>query len=164
MTAEAETTFEKVKRIFITHLDVKELRRTPERFAILEEIYTSTGHFDVEELYIRMKAKNYRVSRATVYNSLNLLVECGLVTRHQFGKNVSQYEKAYGFRQHDHLICTECSHVVEFCDPRIFQIQDMMGKLMSFDVQHHSLILYGNCKIDTCSRKSVQDQYGEHKD
>jgi len=52
--------------------------------------------------------KNYRVSRATVYNTLDLLVECDLVSKHQFGKNLAQYEKSYGYKQHDHLICTEC--------------------------------------------------------
>jgi Fur family transcriptional regulator, ferric uptake regulator len=142
------TSFEEVKEIFSQHLEAHHLRRTPERFAILEEIYSRTDHFDAEALYIHMKNSNYRVSRATVYNTLELLVSCGLITKHQFGKNLTQYEKSYGRKQHDHLICVECGKVIEFCDPRIQQIKSMMGELLHFDVLYHDLNLYGKCQED----------------
>ena len=141
-----ETTIAEVKRRFAEHLERAKQRKTPERFAILEEIYRRTDHFDAEALYIHMKTQSYRVSRATVYNTLDLLVHCNLVTRHQFGSNLARYERAFGRRQHDHLICTQCGRVLEFCDPRIQQIKDMMGELFEFEVESHSLNLYGRCK------------------
>ena len=106
-----------------------------------------------------MREKNYRVSRATVYNTLDLLVECGLVIKQQFGENIAKYEGSMGNKQHDHLICNNCNKVLEFCDPRIQEIKNMMGELLNFEVTHHSLHLFGNPKVDanekciTCSKE-----------
>lgn len=134
--------------MFIAFLEKKQQRKTPERFAILDEIYSGTEHLDAESLFISMVNKGYRVSRATVYNTLELLVECGLVTRHQFGKNIAVYEGAFGHKQHDHMICNKCKKIFEFCDPRIQQIKDMMGELLQFEITDHSLHLYGEPKLD----------------
>ncbi len=139
---------EEVKQKFVEYLERQQQRKTPERFAILDEIYSNKEHFDVETLFEHMKNRNYRVSRATVYNTLDLLLDCGLVIKHQFGKNISRFERAYGFRQHDHLICNKCSEVLEFCDPRIQQIKTTMGELMNFQVTNHSLYLFGNPKTN----------------
>ena len=78
-------------------------RKTPERFAVLAEIYTQGGHFDVDNLLERMKAQGAKVSRATLYNTIELFIEAGLVRRHRFGEQ-SQYEPGYPARQHDHII------------------------------------------------------------
>lgn len=134
---------EKVLSIFSAYLVQNGHRKTPERFAILSEIYDYKGHFDVETLYEKMKKNNYRVSRATLYNTIELLLACNLVTKHQFGKNLAQYEKAHGSKQHDHLIFTDSNEVKEFCDPRIQQIKTTIEELFDVDIQHHSLYFYG---------------------
>jgi Fur family transcriptional regulator, ferric uptake regulator len=109
-------------------------------------VYNLNDHFDVESLFIHIKNKGYRISRATIYNTIELLLDCDLLSRHQFGQNTSRYEKSYSFRQHDHLICGDCNHVFEFCDPRIQQIQSMVGDILNFSITHHSLNLFGKCR------------------
>lgn len=152
-----EETIHLVKEIFRTYLKEKGQRQTPERFMVLEEIYSSDGHLDADEIFFNMKNSGTRVSRATVYNTLDLLIECGLVQRQQFGKNQYYYERSFAYQQHDHMICKECGVVIEFCDPRILEIQKLMEKIYDFKVEGHSLHLFGTCKdVKSCERRKKE--------
>tara|TARA_B100000579_G_scaffold96540_1_gene76480 strand:- start:1206 stop:1643 length:438 start_codon:yes stop_codon:yes gene_type:complete len=139
---EKKTILEEVKNILDKHLELKGLRKTPERYAIINEVYSFDHHFDADELYSQMIKKKYRVSRATIYNTLELLVSLELVTRHVFKDNLAKYEKSFGFMQHDHIILDN-DEIIEFCDPRIQSIKNTVEEMFDIKIKNHSLYFFG---------------------
>lgn len=126
------------------YLEAKKYRKTPERYAILDRIYSMNEHFDVDFLYDLMANSEYRVSRATVYNTIDLLLDAGLVRKHQFGFNPAQYEKSYNIVNHHHLICTKCGKVQEVKDVELGH--SLTNKKFSkFVPSYYALYVYGTC-------------------
>ncbi len=146
-----------VKQMLTEYLKKNGHRKTPERFAILDTIYSIKGHFDIETLYHYMENEgHFRVSRATLYNTIILLMDANLIIKHQFGSS-SQYERAYNNGTHHHMICTECGNVTEFQDENLKQaIVDT--KLKKFTAYHYSLYIYGICsKCTWAKRKKISN-------
>ncbi len=139
---ESKSILKEVNKILDKHLELKGLRKTPERYAIINEVYSFDHHFDADELYSQMINKKYRVSRATIYNTLELLVSLELVTRHVFKDNLAKYEKSFGFRQHDHIILDN-NDIIEFCDPRIQSIKNTLEEMFDIKIKNHSLYFFG---------------------
>ena len=112
---------------------------------MLDAVLQSQGHFDAEALYYRIKSSGVKISKATVYNTLELLQDCGLVSKYRFAENISRYEKAYGRPQHHHLICLECGDIIEFVSDRLEQIQEEVCADKGFAPQSSSLQIFGTC-------------------
>jgi Fur family ferric uptake transcriptional regulator len=140
-----------VRQKLTDYLTVNKCRKTPERYAILDHIYTEYGLFNMDMLYEAMNKQNFRVSRATLYNTMQLLLACDLVLKHQFGQNISFYERAYNNEFHHHLICTGCHKVWEYKDAELNTIIQNK-KTKQFTPTNYNLYLYGLC--NKCLRKA----------
>ncbi len=142
-----------VRNRFLGFLKDRGQRRTPERLAVLDALYATSDHVDADTLYMRLKTEGAQVSRATVYNTLDLLIESDLAVRHQFGQQQAKFERAYAYWQHDHLICLDCGEILEFCDPRLQSIQETVADIYGFDVSRHALTVYGHCRREACPNR-----------
>ena len=154
---ESQNVKDTVRQIFTEYLNANGHRKTPERYAILDTIYSIDGHFDIDTLYSLMAdQENFRVSRATLYNTIILLINARLVIKHQFG-NSSQYEKSYNRDTHHHQICTQCGKVTEFQNEEL-QHAIENTKLSRFNLTHYSLYMYGLCsKCDRANKRKKKN-------
>lgn len=133
-----------VRQKLAQFLENRKMRKTFERFTILDKIYSSSAHVDVVALHDAMLADGYRVSIATVYNTLNLLIEAGLVRRIILGDGVARYERITATNNHHHLICTRCGKVKEM--KAVELVGDLLSrKPRSFEPIYYTLYIYGLC-------------------
>jgi Fur family ferric uptake transcriptional regulator len=142
---------EAAHEILATYLKDNGQRATPERVKILDEVMKGSGHFDADELYAKLRSRNINVSRGTVYNTLDILVKCGLISKYRFGENHSKYEKAFGRPRHDHLICLSCGDIIEFVNEKITKLQEEVCREKNFKPQNSTFQVFGICS--KCQRK-----------
>lgn len=121
------------------------MRYTPERETIIREIFSRHDHFDVDDLYLRMRRQGVRVSKASIYRTLPLLIEAGLITEVFYEDGHMHYEHTFGHEHHCHLRCTECRRVIEFSDPSLDRIEDKLVREYDFEISGHRLEVFGLC-------------------
>jgi Fur family ferric uptake transcriptional regulator len=137
---------------FREFLDLKRLKVTGERMKIVEHVFERHNHFEADHLLQSMRDRGHRVSRPTVYRTLSLLVEAGLLRELRFGRR-SAYEHNYGYPQHEHLYCDSCGSVTEFVSDQINQLQDAICQQNGFQASHRQFIIYGICSA--CRQKKT---------
>ena len=137
---------EKAAEIFRIFLKQGKNRITPERFEVLDATLEYDGHFGADELFIQLKNLKSKVSRATVYNTLELLAQCDLLSKRNFGDNLTRYESNFKKLTHDHLICVDCGKIVEFSEPRLGNIPLEISERLGFDFDSYSFNIFARCK------------------
>lgn len=133
---------EKFKEFLLT----RGLKLTKERKEILDEILSLQKHFDPEELFIRLRAKGSKVSRASIYRTIPLLIESGLIEEVEKIDRHAHYEKVSSDKHHDHMICLKCGKIIEFYSPTLEMLQNEICEKENFRCIKHSLEIHGYCK------------------
>lgn len=135
----------KPQEVFADFLAAQNLKMTPQRQAILSTILKAKGHLSSEELYGQVKKKDKSIGQATIYRTLKLLQDSGLVEPLDFADGVTRYELSYGKEHHDHLICENCGANMEILDEVIEKRQEELAEKYGFSLLRHKMYLYGIC-------------------
>ncbi|MBI3271728.1 MAG: transcriptional repressor [Planctomycetes bacterium] len=131
---------------FLRFLESRKLKVTGPRLAIAREIFGRKKHFTPDDLVDRVRLRDGRIGRVTVYRTLALLAESGLLGRLDVGRGRSLYEPLSGVPHHDHLVCVQCGGIAEFQNHEIERLQDNVARSRGFTITAHALKLYGYCK------------------
>ncbi len=140
------------QEVFAEYLAEKNLKMTPQRQTILDTLLRKGGHLSSEELYAKVKKIDKSIGQATIYRTLKLLNESGLVEPLDFADGVTRYEPSYGKEHHDHLICEKCGANLEILDELIETRQEELAKQYGFTLLRHKMYLYGICS--KCQEKN----------
>ncbi|MGB7063441.1 MAG: Fur family transcriptional regulator [Candidatus Zixiibacteriota bacterium] len=141
-------------QIFAEYLNSKDLKLTKEREAVLREIFLHPGHLEAEELAQNLRKKRKRASRATIYRTLDLLVESGIVRKVDLGHGHSHYELELDHPHHEHMICLKCGRVLEFSDKAIEKALSRLCRTSGFEHTSHRFQVFGHC--DRCKKAEKQ--------
>ena len=131
---------------FARYLNSKNLKLTKERRTVLEEIFLQRGHLEAEDLWLSLRRKKKRASRATIYRTLELLVDSGIVRKVDLGHGHSHYEHVLGHAHHEHMVCLKCGKVIEFSDKGIERSIKKLCEKSRFEDTSHCFQVFGYCK------------------
>ncbi len=145
MISEKPVDLVELKKQFTDFLKRKNYRNTQERYKVLERIAELDKHISADELYVYMNTQGDRVSRATVYSTLDLLTRCTILVKHRFQGESAHFELAERLPDHDHLICVECGHIVEFQEESLAEVQKRICDMFGFKPVKHSLQIFAAC-------------------
>lgn len=153
---------EEAKQEFIAFLRKKKLKVTQERLNLIEWIFRKEKgkHFNADDLFFEIKQADVNVSRATIYRTLDLMVEARLLRGMMFGGKTKQYELHFDTPHHDHLVCLVCGTVIEFTDPRIEALQNEICDRYAFTQENHVLQIRGIC--ETCREQATKTDTSGH--
>jgi len=146
---------------FEAFLRGRSLKLTDERRKLVEAVFSEDHHFDADELHGNQRAQGSGISRATVYRTLDLLVQAGLVRKSSFGDQHAHYEAVRHDEHHDHLICLNCHTIIEFYRPDLEALQDRICEEHRFKALHHSHQIFGLC--EKCQKKGADQLFLAHK-
>jgi len=132
-------------QVFQDYILRRGLRRTPEREQILREVLAIHGHFDVDELYLQLRGKGAKVSKASIYRALPLFIDCGLIREVDFTDGHWHYEHIYGHAQHHHLRCLGCGEIQEFQGPAMQGLEEQLAAAYGYQIKGHQLEVHGYC-------------------
>lgn len=144
------------KQVLAEFLKEGNYRFTPERFDVLEAALSCEGHFGADELFIKMKNNKQTVSRATVYNTIDLLEKCGILAKRFFGDNAARYEKLIDKQNHIHFVCDGCGKIIEFNNPKLNKLLNEAEKQFKFKRSGYSFNISGKCL--NCSRENSNEK------
>jgi Fur family transcriptional regulator, ferric uptake regulator len=137
--------------IFRDFIRKKRLRITSEREIILREIMTHREHFDADLIHLRLRQQKVKISKSSIYRTIPLLLECGLIQESFYRNGRLLYEHIFGQGHHCHMRCLECEYVVEYCLDELRMVEEKLGRMHDFDVRGHRLEVYGYCP--TCRHR-----------
>jgi Fur family transcriptional regulator, ferric uptake regulator len=141
-----QSAVDRAEEVFRNYLRERGLKATSERQTLVRAILSSQEHFEPEDLLVSLRQQGIRVGKATIYRTLPLLVDAGILRRAFVGHNRAYYEHCLGATPHDHMICTNCGRVFEFDSSDILQIRERLASQASFTVQSHRFQIAGLCR------------------
>lgn len=143
------------EEIFAGFLRSRGLRLTASRRRVLRRIFAIHDHFTAEDLLGRLRRAGIRASKATVYRTLTLLIDCRLLNAYDFGEGARYFEHVFGHRQHDHLFCVVCKDIEEFRDERIDEVKEQVARHFRFSPLSHVLSIFGLCRTCATRKESL---------